>query len=359
MFERDDIAKLLRPAGQGIYLVSSGKAAQLALGRALYKVANDSEVQAAHEASLTAALAARVVVLGIPSDTGAGFARGANLGPGELRRAYLAKHGTYPEGVVDIGDVFVVPQLLSDEMCSQGQLARSREALYGDAQSPLPVSPLSAAEAVLVWLRRVNPAARVFMLGGDHSTAIPVVNAYVAGRAGACIVHVDAHTDLLETRLGVQDCFATWAHQANDMLGRQERLVQVGIRATGRTQEHWEQTLGVKQWWANDCVGGAWIDDLIAHLKRVQCKQVYFSNDIDGTDAAWASATGTPEPGGLHPDQVATLIERVGREFPVFAADLVEVAPRLGEDAASRECTMQTAVRYMQFTLGALLAHQA
>ena len=359
MFEHDDIAKLLRPAGQGIYLVSSGKAAQLALGRALYKVVEDHEVQAAHEAALTAAQTARVVVLGIPSDTGAGYARGANLGPGELRRAYVAEHGAYPEGVVDIGDVFVVPQLLSDEMCSPAQLARSREALYGDAQSMLPVSPLSAAEAVLVWLRRVNPGARVFMLGGDHSAAIPVVNASVAGREGACIVHVDAHTDLLETRLGIEDCFATWAHQANEILGRHERLLQVGIRATGRTQEHWEQTLSVKQWWAKDCQGLGWLDDVVAHLKHVHCTQVYFSNDIDGTDAAWASATGTPEPGGLHPNQVTSLIERIGREFEVFGADLVEVAPRLGEDAASRAVTMQTAVRYMRSTFDALLAHQA
>lgn len=355
MWTRTEVAKLLRPAGQGIYLVSSGRDAQLALGKELYQVGSDTEIHAAHERSLESIRQARVVVLGIPSDTGAGFARGANLGPGEIRRQYLRKHGAYPAGVVDVGDVFVVPQLLSDEMHSPAQLERSREALYGDSTSRLPVSPLSSAEAVLRWVRSENPTARVFVFGGDHSVAIPLVNAYLSDRANVCILHIDAHTDLLDTRLGILDCFATWAYQANERIGRGGRLVQVGIRATGRTQAHWEQTLGVKQWWPDACEGTAWIDDVIAHLRRVGCEQVYLSNDIDGTDIRYASATGTPEGGGLTREQVSALIGRVGQAFPMFAADLVEVAPGLGPNDQTRQQTMDTAIRYVEDTFAALL----
>jgi agmatinase len=56
-------------------------------------------------------------------------------------------------GVVDIGDVFVVPQLLHDDMLSEAQKAATRAALYpdvsADVRAGLPVSPLSIAERAL------------------------------------------------------------------------------------------------------------------------------------------------------------------------------------------------------------------
>ena len=57
---------------------------------------------------------------------------------------------------------------------------------------------------------------------------------------------------------------------------------------------------------------------------------VYFSNDVDGTDARFAPATGTPEMGGLEPEWVLALLRRLAAEVGVVAADLVEVAPPLG-----------------------------
>ena len=110
-------------------------------------------------------------------------------------------------------------------------------------------------------------------------------------------MHPDAHTDLLSERLGVKYCFATWAYHANERLGRGGRLVQVGIRASGRPREHWEGTLGVKQFWADE------IDDprrrcgdrrVIEHLRSIGVARVYVSNDIDATDPALAPSTGAP-----------------------------------------------------------------
>ncbi len=110
------------------------------------------------------------------------------------------------------------------------------------------MSPLSIAERALDCLFEINPGARLLVLGGDHSVAWPVVASLVRRRAPALgIVQPDAHTDLLPERLGVRYCFATWAYHANDLIGRNGRLVQVGVRASGRDQQHWETTLGVRQ----------------------------------------------------------------------------------------------------------------
>ena len=205
--------------------------------------------------------------------------RGAAFGPEGVRRALLAACPDFAAraaraGIVDVGDVFAVPQLLEDEMLSEEQRRRTRAALYGPAaaaDSELPVSPLSIAE-------RVDRGAARAQRGAANLHARRRSLGRLAGGRGArrgsvsepwAIVHVDAHTDLLPERLGVRLCFATWAYHANELLGRGGRLVQVGVRASSRPKQHWESTLGVRQFWADEvrARGDAVIDDVIAHLR--------------------------------------------------------------------------------------------
>jgi guanidinobutyrase len=359
----DDLSHFLRPAGGGIHTVSSGRAEREALQQALYQARDEAEVQAKWRAALASIGNARVAMLGIPSDCGAGLVRGAAFGPGAVRTALLRRVSDFPAraaraGIVDVGDVFCVPQLLTDDMLSDEQLRRTRAALCGPqaASSDWPVAPLSIAERVVGELLRARPGLRIFMLGGDHSVAWPVVAAI--GRRTTepwAIVHADAHTDLLPERLGVRICFATWAYHANELLGRGGRLVQIGVRTSSRSKQHWESTLGVRQIWADEvrARGTAVIDDVVAHLTALGVRSVYLSNDIDATDALAAPSTGAPEPEGLAPDFVRALIARVGAAFPLLGADVVEVAPSVGsrEDA---ERTADVAASYVQESLAAL-----
>jgi arginase family enzyme len=362
----DNLARLLRPAGGGIHLVSTGKAEQQALQRSLYDARSDAEVETRWREDLARAATARAVILGIPSDVGAGFERGANLGPGAIRARLLAEDPGRPAraraaGLVDLGDVFVVPQLLHDEMLSEGQLAASRRALYPGVPAAeaaaLPVSPLSIAERALSLVLAANPRAKVFALGGDHSAAWPIVRALAPVRPGLGIVQVDAHTDLLPERLGVKYCFGTWSYHANDLLGRGGRLVQIGTRASLRDRAHWEGTLGVRQFWAAEVARdpGRALDALLAHVKASGVSEVYFSNDIDGTDDAFADATGTPEPAGLAPEVVSELIGRLGREVGLAGGDVMEVAPHLARTAGGGPRTVALAARYLVETMDAAL----
>ena len=369
MTPAETLAHLLRPAGGGVHLVSTGKAEQEALQRSLYGAATEAEVQARWREDLGRLATARAFLLGIPSDVGAGFRRGANLGPGALRAALLAEDPgraarARAAGVVDLGDVHVVPQLLHDEMLSEGQLAASSLALHPDLPPEVartfPVSPLSIAERALGLAHSVNPGARVFALGGDHSCAWPVVKALAAVRPDLGIVQIDAHTDLLEERLGVKYCFGTWSFHANDLVGRRGRLVQVGIRATRRDRAHWESTLGVRQFWAEDVNRdpAAALDAIVAHVKASGVRSVYFSNDIDGTDDRWADATGTPEPGGLTPEFVSELVARLGREVGLAGGDVMEVAPGIGRSAEGNARTVSLGARYLRETMDAALGRR-
>ncbi len=358
-----ELSWLLRPAGGGLYLVSSGRAEQQALQRRYYEAETEADVTDAFLATLDRITGAKVVILGVPSDVGAGFRRGANLGPQAIRSQLLDSEPHWLErcrerGIVDVGDVFVVPQLLDDQMLSAEQLARSRAALYPDvpaeARAELPASPLSIAERALQLILQLAPQVKPFVLGGDHSCAWPAVKALADSGRRFCIVQPDAHTDLLPERLGVRMCFATWTFHANELLGRRGRVIQAGIRASQRPKEHWESTLGVRQFWAEEILARPreTLDEVVL-AARATGLPVYFSNDIDGTDAAIADACGTPEPNGLSPAWVRELIGRLGREVGLVGADVMEVAPLLGRDGG--RVTVELAADYTRDSLDALL----
>ncbi|MGZ3422340.1 MAG: arginase family protein [Polyangiales bacterium] len=358
----EELATILRPAAGGLYVVSTGRAQQLEIQRQLYGVDREEDVNRLFRDNLEKIARAKVVILGVPSDVGAGFLRGANLGPQAIRAALLAGDKDYrawmdAHDVVDVGDVFVVPQLLHDDMLSDAQIAASRASIYPGRKEPLPVSPLSIEERALDLIFSLNPRVAPMVLGGDHSTAWPVASALSRVRKNWGIVQPDAHTDLLSERLGVKYCFATWSYHANDLIGRGGRMVQVGTRASRRDREHWESTLGVRQFWGEECrtKPAESLDAILAHLKKVGVSSVYFSNDIDGTDEAHVDATGTPEPGGLEPDFVIELIRRLGREIGLCAGDVMEVAPPVQRTADGAARTTALAARYVRETLDAIL----
>jgi agmatinase len=244
-------------------------------------------------------------------------------------------------------------------MHAPAQLDATRAAIFpsldASARAKLPAAPLSIAERVLDLMFALNPRVLPFVLGGDHSCAWPVVAALARARQGWGIVQPDAHTDLLAERLGIKYCFATWSYHANELVGRGGRMVQVGIRATRYPREHWESTLGVRQFWAKDCVAdpAGQVEAIVQHLRDVKVQGVYFSNDIDGTDASFADATGTPEPEGLSPEFVYTLIRRLGAEVGIVGGDIMEVAPPRGPDHGQR--TVALAAGYFRATVSAAL----
>lgn len=345
----DKLRLFLRPPGQGIFTPSTGGGyAQRLLSR-LFESSDLKTIHEKWEEQFQKIRRVEAFILGVPSDTGAGVMKGANFGPLGVREAYLEQFGAYPREVLDLGDVICVPHFLKDEMLSPSQKEASQKELFPGVEEPLPVSPLSVAEAALQALLELNPRAKVYLLGGDHSVSWPAM-VYAHQRFGQDfgVLHFDAHTDLMEKRLGVDVCFATWAFQALKFL-QPFHLVQLGIRSSSKTKEQWAQLHPVVQFWSSEILGKEEqiIERVCQHFFDKKIKNIYISNDIDGTDCQDAPATGTPEPQGLRPGFVRKMIQEVKNHFNVFGGDLVEVAPPLsGEREFKNERTCQVGAQY-------------
>jgi agmatinase len=346
----DRLRLFLRPPGRGLHTNSTGGGYAVPVLQKLYGSDSAKEVNDAWEESLQRIRRVEGVVFGIPSDTGAGILRGANFGPIGVREAYLTKYKAYPKGIIDIGDIIVVPQLLHDGMLSEEQVKTSRLELYPGRSEDLPVSPLSIAESLYEALLELNPELKIFMIGGDHSVTWPAMR-YCHKKFGDDfgVLHFDAHSDLMESRLGVKYCFATWASHATKLM-KPHHLAQVGIRTSSKTKQFWMEKFPLLQVWANEVPGKEVevITQILQYLVKSGTKNIYITNDIDGTDPVNAPATGTPEPNGLSPQFVLGLIAAVKQKFNIIGGDIVEVAPPLsGVRDYSNEKTCVQAADYL------------
>lgn len=323
----------LGPPGNGVFTVHTAKELKDDYHQKIYATSQQEEILKAWKNSLQKLSGFEGIgLLGVPSDTGGGIQRGANWGPLFLRAHDMQTF----ESVFDIGDVKTVPHLLHDKYLNAETRTNVQKALYADGplKSELPVSALSIAQDFASHFYSQNPKAKLLSLGGDHSVSYPLVKAWLEEKKKqskkTAIIHFDAHTDLMSHRLGVDICFASWAYHMIELLEKPSDLLQYGIRSSGQNKQFWTDTLGVQQFWANDILSqgiGDVIEETISYLKKRSIEEVYISFDIDFLDASYASATGTPEKGGLAPHDAVLIIESVAQVCRITGADLVEVAP--------------------------------
>jgi agmatinase len=331
-----NLNQLLTLPGSGVFTIHTGADKKAKLLKAWYGTTSPEKAKAKWEKNLADLNADQPLLLGIPSDNGGGIQRGANWGPLAIRQEILGEKKNFK----DLGDVRVIPHLLHDKYLNEETIKLCQKALYGKINK-LPVSALSIAEFALEKIYKKLPNARILGFGGDHSTSYPLVKTWLGSRKQkkkAALLHFDAHTDLLERRMGIDICFGTWTFQILKDLSSTDHIIQVGIRSSGKDKKHWKNQLGVEQHWAQDVkkLGAEKIYEKIkAHFKKLGVEEIYISFDIDALDIKYASATGTPEPGGLLPTDCAAIIKMISEDFKITGADLMEVAPYVSPDGVN------------------------
>jgi agmatinase len=262
---------------------------------------------------------AQVVILGAPFDWGTTYRPGARFGPRAIREAdYGAMDGYRPHlptgidplgelGVVDIGDVYVVP----------GQVELSIERI---------------AEAV----EQVARSGKVpIVLGGDHTITYPDATgvARVHGFGEVALIHFDAHADTGELQNGQLYGHGTPMRrlvESGAVPGH--RFVQIGLRGYWPEPDvvEWMRSQRMRFYMMSDIEERGLrtvVDEAVAYALGGGAKGVFISVDVDVVDPGMAPGTGTPEPGGLSSRQLLDSVRRLARELEVVGADVVEVSP--------------------------------
>lgn len=253
---------------------------------------------------------ADVGIVGIPFDGGTGGRIGTAEAPSYLRE--LARHktlttedGLFLTGntIYDYGDV---------------ELGKNWEEFCDNAMN-LAAKALSHRFALF--------------LGGDHSVTIPLTKAFdhsVQTTWG--LIQIDAHPDLADIERGFRWSHACTARRALELPGLStSKLAFVGLRSFMQEEMNWLHDHPETNWITAKACFQRGMDRVAESLvsQMAGLDAIYLTLDIDSLDPAFAPGTGTPQAGGLSTRDVLILLEKLFKELPIRAMDIVEVAPPL------------------------------
>jgi agmatinase len=234
---------------------------------------------------------ARIVIYGIPFEGRVNLRKGADAGTLDVRLGSESIETYSPALTRDLEDLAIAD--IGD--CELPDGAPPREQL--DA----------AREQIAAWWR---PPLIPFMLGGDHTATVPVVEVLAPAFPELRILHLDAHPDLREEFLGERYNYASALARVMDVVPP-ERVYQVGIRTGAREEYH--------------MVAGHPVEVVRRLLPELRSHPLYVTIDVDVLDPAEAPGTGSPEPGGLRVPELVEIV-RMLEGCRIIGGDLVEVA---------------------------------
>ncbi len=161
----------------------------------------------------------------------------------------------------------------------------------------------------------------VVTLGGEHTVAVGAVRAHAKRTPGLSVLAFDAHSDMRDTYLDSKYNHACTLRRAHESAP----VTQVGLRSASLEDHAHIRDEGLAFYSPRELRAAgaqAVIDRLTDH--------VYITIDLDNFDPSEMSAVGTPEPGGLHWDEVSDLLIALTKMKRVVGFDVTELSPSLG-----------------------------
>lgn len=252
-----------------------------------------------------------VAVVGVPFDSGVTYRPGARFGPAHIRQASRLLRPYNPAldaqpfrdaQIVDAGDIAANPFDIEEA-----------------------IQQTRAGLAALM----TSTGRPVLSLGGDHTIALPALQAVHAVHGPVALVHFDAHLDTWDTYFDAPYTHGTPFRRASEQgLIVKGSSAHVGIRGSLYDRQDLldDTELGFTVVHCRD-IDRIGIDGILSRvIERVGEHPVYISIDIDVLDPAFAPATGTPEAGGMTSRELLAVLRGLNG-LRLVGADIVEVSP--------------------------------
>jgi len=242
---------------------------------------------------------ARIVLFGIPFEGRINLRRGADHGPRELRLASDSIETYSPFLGRDLEDLAIAD--------------------LGDCELPRDASPREQLDAarkqIAAWWR---PGLIPFMLGGDHTATLAVIEVLAPAIPELRILQLDAHPDLREEFLGERYNYASAMARVMDVVAP-ERVFQVGMRS-GAREEY--QRKAPHLFPAHRIHPVEAVKSLLPELRA---HPLYVTIDVDVLDPSEAPGTGAPEPCGITAAELVEIV-RLLEPCRIVGTDLMVVA---------------------------------
>jgi len=269
---------------------------------------------------------AACVVLPVPYEATTSWGGGTRNGPAALLEAsrYLELYDEELDAEPCRRGVATLPPLELTGAGPEAAVAELRE-LYG--------ALLDATEGTFV-----------LTVGGEHSiSSAPALAWHDRSGGELSVLQLDAHADLRDSYGGTP-----WSHACvmRRILDHTADVVAVGVRSMTREERTFGRERGITTIFAEELRDGDWVARTVEALGP----DVYLTFDVDFFDPSLVPATGTPEPGGADWWQALDLLRAVFRERNVVGADIVELAPREGQEASA---TVAAKLAYKMIGYGA------
>jgi len=242
--------------------------------------------------------AAKIVLVGVPLELTVTFRTGARGGPQAIRMA--------SEGLEDFS-----PYL-------EGELGKCSFYDAGDLLLPFGNLQTSLERIETLTRKIIEDGKFPLFMGGEHLLSYAVVKAFAEVYPDLLVIHIDAHADLREDYLGEAFSHATVVRRICEIVGSND-VYQFAIRSG--TSEEFAFARKFTNFYPFRL-----LDAFKECVPLFRDRPLYITFDIDVLDPAYAPGTGTPEPGGVTPQEVFQLFACF-RGLRVVGFDLVEVAP--------------------------------
>ncbi len=247
----------------------------------------------------------KIVVFGAPFDGTVSYRPGSRFGPSAIRNESYGIETYSPYQNADLTEI---------KGCDAGDL-------------PIPFGDTRIALDMIRNFTQniINDGKIPIMLGGEHLTTLPAVEAVSEKYPDLCVIHLDAHTDVREEYMGIALSHATVIRRIWEKLG-DKRIWQFGIRSGEKYEFDWAKE--------HNTLAPFKLEGIERALAEIGSRPIYLTIDLDVLDPSVFPGTGTPEHGGITFHELMDFLLKLRGEN-IVGADLVELAPNYDHSGIS------------------------